>query len=523
MPWDRGAWEKRTSEGAGKQIIVSRGKGETVNESRHVATNFSGGISFCPECGSMMSNRNGTLTCSKCGYREYSSSYSPSKNRINQQQRKRKEKENRQKIKKQMRDVLFYMYQGKSRSQASALSGVPLSKISNWYNEGKSGYGYDNIHFYHEVSSIELTQERRKREEINRQNRLREEERKRKQREAKQRRERLQKQSEQNTIKKQMDEIIKQMRNGETRSQAAINVGVPIYKVDEWYDLGWRRKKEPYTSFYNKVNTIEIRNRKTSEVKTVTPSKDNSIKQMREIVSLMEKGSTRSEAARKLDLNVATVNSWYNKGSNGALTYVKFYNDVKKIEDKRKKPASTYKSRLYTSSKDDNENKMNELVSQMKNGLTRNKAAEKLGLSVITVNNWYNKGSHGNPTYVRFYNDVKSIESSQKKSKSTHTPKSTTSNMIKCPKCNEKYNKKLYKECPNCKKTKEYAEVKYCENCGTKITDEDLNYCSNCGISLKDNKNADVVIPTNNKYDWSAGIIAIVLIFIFIVVLQAYI
>ena len=444
MPFDRGAWEQTTSRGASNQTRIANG--ETVNRPSNVSAKISGGISFCPACGAMMNIKNGGLTCTQCGYREYSASSTSVKSKTRPTHQKRQIKPQQQKIKQQMQDVLSYMYKGKTRTQASTMSGIPMSKISNWYNEGKSGYGRDNIHFYHEVSSIEKDQEMRRRAEINRQNRLKEEERKRKQREnerkqreAKQRRERLQKQSEDKTIKKQMDEIVKQMRNGETRSQAAINVGVPIYKVDEWYDMGWRRKKEPYTSFYNKVNTIEIRNRKTSQSKTVTHSKDNTIKQMRRIISLMKNGLTRSQAAKRLDLNVSTVNDWYNKGS------------------------------------------------------------------------------HGDSVYVKFYNDVKSIESSQKKTKSTYIPKSTTSNLVKCHKCGKKYNKKLNKECPNCKKTKALAEIKYCQNCGKQITNDDLYYCSNCGVSLKTGKKSksstNVTSKKDDSSDWITCCVAVFVLF----------
>ncbi len=515
MPFDRGAVDKSISKETPTYNVG--GRVEAVNEPGKVEPRVSGGISFCPSCGAMMINRKGTLSCSQCGYQEYnrSTNRAAPKNRPSQQERKRKENEKRQKIKRQMQDVLFYMYQGKTRSQASSLSGVPLSRISNWYNEGKNGYGYDNIHFYHEVSAIERDQEIRRREEINRQNRLKEQERKRKQREEKQIREQL----EENTIKKQMDLIIKLMENGQTRSQAAINVGIRIYKVNEWFDMGKRRKKEPYTSFYNKVSTIEIRNRKTSESKAIS---SNIKKQMDEILSLMRRGLTRSEAARKLNIRPSTVNNWYNKGSHGDSAYVKFYNDIKSIEDKRKRDASSAKPKsnyISTSSKVDNEEKMDKIISYMKNGLTRNKAAEKAGLSVITVNNWYNKGSHGDSAYVKFYNDVKSIESSRKP-KSTYISQSSTSNLVKCPKCGKKYNKKLNKECPNCKKTKALTEIKYCQNCGKKITNDDLYYCSNCGASLKTGKKSksstNITSKKDDLSDWITCCVAVFVLFMII-------
>ena len=54
-------------------------------------------------------------------------------------ERKRKQKEKQKQIKKQMDDVLRYVGQGKTRSEAAGLVGIKESKIFNWFNEGKLG------------------------------------------------------------------------------------------------------------------------------------------------------------------------------------------------------------------------------------------------------------------------------------------------------------------------------------------------------------------------------------------------
>ena len=484
MPWDRGAWEKTTSRGV-PYSKYNDNYGERINGDSGSSVNVSGGISFCPECGSMMMSRDGALRCSQCGYVKYSNKSSNRinrQNRVDQQERRRKENEKRQKIKDDMNRVLRYMRQGKTRAQASSLSGIPLSRISNWYNEGKEGYGRDNVHFYHEVSYIEENQERRKRDEINRQNRLKEQERKK--REQRQKRERLQKQSQQDTIKKQMDEIIKQMKNGETRSQAAMNVGVPVYRVDEWYDMGWRRKKEPYTTFYNKVNTIEIRRKKKSSTsvksKTVntTNISKNKVKQMEEIVKYMRQGLNRSEAAEKLNLNPVTVNNWYNKGSHGDLDYVKFYNNVKSIENSRKKYTSSSKNTSTTSN------------------MVKCPKCSKM------YNNKYNL----------------SCPHCKKKNKID-----STSNFIKCPECGKFYSKSK-SSCPHCtSKSTALVNVNYCQNCGKKITDSDLNYCSQCGSSLIKVDNTSKAKTKINKSTSSNCCMGLMVSFIIIAILMVII
>ncbi|MBQ9025630.1 MAG: hypothetical protein IJ104_04530 [Methanobrevibacter sp.] len=189
---------------------------------------------------------------------------------------KRRQIEKQNTTKKQMNSILRLMRQGKTRSQAAQSVGIPLSRVSHWVLEGKRGVS-SYTHFYHEVISIEEDRERRKREEINRQNRIREQERQRRLREERQKRENERKQREErqklkeNKIKNQMNSIISQMQNGKSRIQAASYAGVSSRDVNEWFIKGWKRKGEPYNSFYIKVNTIETRN-KRNESKNVANS-----------------------------------------------------------------------------------------------------------------------------------------------------------------------------------------------------------------------------------------------------------
>ena len=251
---------------------------------------------------------------------------------------KRKQVEKQNTTKKQMNSILRLMRQGKTRSQAAQSVGVPLSRVSHWVREGKNGVTTYS-HFYHEVTSIEEDRERRKQQEINRQNRIREQERQRKLQEEREKRERERKLREQkqkqekDNIKKQMDSIVGEMRKGRSRIQAAINVGVSSREVNEWFNNGRMKKEEPYKSFYTKVNTIETQKR----------------------------------------------------------------NDKKQ-----------------------------------------------------------------------------------------ETPKSK--NMIKCPKCGKWYSEDK-KKCPHCKdKSTAIAKVNYCQNCGKKLSNNELNYCSKCGASIKSGK-----------------------------------
>lgn len=56
---------------------------------------------------------------------------------------------------KQMKIVLDEIQNGKSRKEAAKSAGIPEYRIVNWYNEGKNGFGKENIEFYIKLKEIE--------------------------------------------------------------------------------------------------------------------------------------------------------------------------------------------------------------------------------------------------------------------------------------------------------------------------------------------------------------------------------
>jgi transposase-like protein len=394
MAWERGAWEKRTSNGA-SYVNTDTSYNENINSSSPVRETSTGGLSFCPKCRSMMINRNGVLKCSKCGYSEYgmgssrnvgSSRNIPTKSRFEQKQSRN-----------QMNNVLRVMRQGKTRSQAAYILDIPLSRINQWYHDGMLGLNKHVSHFYREVNYIEEDRERRKREEINRRNRIERENRERKvrqEREKRKRQERLRKQESDKNIRKQMNSIVTQMKKGKSRQQAANFVGVSRSTVNGWYNKGRNTSDEPYKSFYTQVKRIETSHK-------TTKSNYNVEEKMEKVLSLMRTGLSRNDAAQKAGVNILKVNNWYDKGKNGDATYINFYNKVNNIENTRNKYKQTSKPKTYTKSK---------ITTQTKN---------------------------------------------KSKSKSNTKNKTPTrhSNLVTCSKCGKKYNKKYNIECPHCKKT----------------------------------------------------------------------
>ena len=477
MAWERGAWEKNTSRGAPYSNTSQEGIVNNSSSSR-TPTRVSGGLSFCPKCGSMMMGKNGIFRCSQCGYSKEdvnSPSYISRQDRLRKQERERKRyEEKQQETKRQMNEILRLMRQGKTRSQAASIAGIPLSRINHWYREGSIGTNQNTSHFYRELKYIEEDGERRKRAEINK---MYQQERERNARRERERQERLRKQQREQSIQKLMNTIVSQMESGKTRARAGAYAGVKVSTINEWFNKGRRREGKIYTDFYNKVNTIETRQKK----------------------------EIRSKSSNYIKCPKCG----------------KFYNSSK--TDCPNCKSSIKKSPTYASKKNkgiDKEKQLDKFVSLMRSGLSRHEAAQKMNLSVITVNNWYNKGSRGDATYVKFYNNVKSIEGTRKKYNPTSIPKTSSSDKVKCHKCGKSYNKSLNKDCPYCRKSKALSEIKYCQNCGKKIDKNDSIYCTNCGASIKTGRKkysgkttSRPTTSNDSSFDWAFCCILIFIIF----------
>lgn len=152
--------------------------------------------------------------------------------------RKNGQKEKQKLVKKQMADVLKYMEEGKTRSQAAQLVGIPESRIVHWCHEGDQRINKDVTDFYRKITEIEKRQEKTVQKRIGLGS--------------------TEDEIQQNIISELMDDIVLHMQNGETRKQAADTVGVKLSKVDEWYDIGSMNASTIYYPFYKDVKKIEF-------------------------------------------------------------------------------------------------------------------------------------------------------------------------------------------------------------------------------------------------------------------------
>lgn len=312
-------------------------------------------------------------------------------------------------------------------------------------------------------------------------------------------RKRKQRQKQQET-RSQMNNVLRVMRQGKTRSQAAQTLDIPLSRINHWYREGVVGTTKDTSHFYREVKSIEddrerrererIKRQKRidqerrernarqerlrkqreherkSNVKNSSP-KSNNERLMDEILSLMRKGSSRSEAANRLNVNIATVNNWYNRGKRGESDYQNFYNKVKSIEDVRNKYNPTFKPKSNLSTKQSSKPKVE----------PKNKKTTKLA---------------------------------------------TSSKYVRCPKCGKQYNKHINSQCPHCKKSNTLTKAKYCQKCGKKLDNNEVNYCTKCGASINTGKKtygkktttSTTISSNNDSSDWIVCCVAIFVIFI---------
>ena len=281
------SWERKVSE---RTREVKKPKedfsyGKTINDpSSSVSPTISGGLSFCPKCGSMMLESSGFFRCAGCGYSEYSEThYGSSYDDYAEEQRLKRKREQlikEQETRDQMNYILNLMRQGKTRSQAAQSSRIPPYRVNHWYREGKLGTTKDTSHFYREVRSIEKDRERIEHQ---------------KQQEAA-------KQKEIDNIPGHMRSVVNQMNKGKTRMQAANYVGVSVSDVNDWYDKGSKNHSHMYRRFYNQVRAIELRQKNQS--KTSYSSKGNKSKSKFVHPKDTQSGSTRSTKRRASSTNM---------------------------------------------------------------------------------------------------------------------------------------------------------------------------------------------------------------------------
>ena len=357
-----------------------------------------------------------------------------------------------------MDDIIEALKAGKSRKEAADIVNVPLYKVNHWYNEGRDRFGKDNINFYKKIKRIEKKGKKQKSNE-----------------------------------RMQMDFVLKMLKQGKSRQDAAKVAGIKITKISSWISQGRDKHDKDTIYFYNEMNKIRdkeknSRNKSKSETKNaklikskksakksknkkkkqniefdskkeVNTNKFSSIEErskMDIVLNALKNGSSRHEAAEKASIPISQISSWE---MNGKLGYsentIYFINELKIITNNKEKSQSNIddfnvkkvkevkSQKIKSIPKNKNENKikstkinnrnekivknessnkeeininderevMDSIIKLMRNGDSRVKASQKVGIKVGQILIWYRQGSQGySENTIYFYNQLNIIE-----------------------------------------------------------------------------------------------------------------
>lgn len=325
-----------------------------------------------------------------------------------------KKQKNKTEKQKQMDIVLNARKKGKTREEAAKLAGIPLYKIIHWYKEGKQGFGKDNVKFYNQLKKIE--------------NKLLN--------------------SKDSNERKQMEFVLKLFKKGKTKSEVAKLTELNESTITSWYNQGKDKRSTNTIYFYNEMNKIKKESEPSTvsnepKIKSQSHKRDlvKERKQMDSVLNSLREGKTKREASSKANVPLSKVLNWeYSArfGNDENVTY--FYNELKKIPSKPKRnnlnntnndfKKSTEKNHSHvkkvkvktklpdyeSAKKDENDLNdereiMNSVLSLMRKGHSRVKAAQEVGIKVGQIIIWYTQGRKNySENTVYFYNQLNLIE-----------------------------------------------------------------------------------------------------------------
>ena len=250
-------------------------------------------------------------------------------------------------------ELLVLLNEGKTKYEACHKTGVSVRSFDCWYREGRDGKGNLNVEFYNRVNEINSIKENNRKIQ-NRKNK------------------------ENKNQKIKMNSILSDMKEGNSRFQAAEKEKIPIKTIDKWYNQGMNGYSDNTIYFHDQINQIEY--------------VQDELKKMKTILNELKNLKTLDVAINVADTDRTQVNIWLDNGKHQLNENTRFfYEEMKKIcEDE-----------LY---------KMGIVLDALKNGEDRLRACEIAGIKLSDLNSWINKGRQGlNSNAKMFFKEYKKI------------------------------------------------------------------------------------------------------------------
>lgn len=247
-----------------------------------------------------------------------------------------------------MNKVIRYMKMGKSKYLSCNAAGLTLDEFDELFDKGKNGYSDDTVNFYKEISKLNSSKS-------SFESSLKYSDGK----------SSIPKRRPQNTIsspklkpfkmpdeeyivdsnvkeKREMDAVLSCLKKDKSFDEAAKKVGISPNLIRKWRHKGINKVNENTIYFYNELQKIYSdasgkKNSFKSSDNSSNPSNESMQKDMKKVISYMESGYNKREAAKLANVDYNQILSWYVKGLKNSDYYSKnFYRMVVDIENKNK-------------------------------------------------------------------------------------------------------------------------------------------------------------------------------------------
>ena len=263
----------------------------------------------------------------------------------------------------QMEIIINAMSEGKSRSEAAELAGTPLYKITHWFNEGRQGYGKDNIKFYKQLKEIETPQ---------------------------------------NALKIDMKVVLHELREGKDISQIS---HVSENEIKNWISKG-KENLKPYDEFYREYEKIIQKNKE----KDINEYNDKQINR-KIFLENIKIGKSKQEAAENAHIDLSLVEKWYSKGFANEMPYHEFYEKYVQLKNQPKKAEIPQIEKTDNFGNGTTITQMNMILKNMVKGMDEYEAVENAEISKNTYKYWLNRGKQEfGELYTQFYHYINEIK-----------------------------------------------------------------------------------------------------------------
>ena len=267
----------------------------------------------------------------------------------------------------QMKIVLKEMKKRKTRKEAAVIAKIPLYKITHWYNEGRNGFGEDNINFYRKLSKIENKIKPHTTEEI----------------------------------KKQLNDFLNVFKECEDKQISSDRLNIPIEEVENWIIFG-KEDINPYNKFLKEMNGINNDIDEDFDIEEFNIPINATKRKI--FLEYIRTEASIEKACEQASLNKHLINKWIIKGKEDIYPFNEFYDQYHKYNGKDIE--IDYENEYKTTN---NLLKRKQILEELEKGKSLEKACQSASIDINLVNIWIEKGKENIIPFNEFFNKYEKI------------------------------------------------------------------------------------------------------------------